>query len=88
MTKTDYHPSFRQPKDPSVLVWRYMDLAKLLSLLSLQKLYLRRLDLLPDKYEGVYPRRVRQVLAKVRAQHGSRKMTPPKSQVGQQKLTI
>jgi len=59
----EYHPSFPQPSNPSVLVWRYMDLPKLVSLLSKSELYLRRLDLLPDKYEGLYPRRVRKALA-------------------------
>jgi hypothetical protein len=59
-----YHAEFKQPSDPLVLAWRYMDLAKLLSLVSKRELCLRRLDLLPDKYEGLYPRRVRKMLAK------------------------
>jgi hypothetical protein len=33
-----YHTSFPQPSDPSVLVWRYMDFSKLVSLLSKQEL--------------------------------------------------
>jgi hypothetical protein len=65
-----YHPAFPQPSDPSVLAWRYMDLSKLESLLSKRELYLRRLDLLPDKYEGLYPRRVRKALAAHYAKHG------------------
>jgi hypothetical protein len=67
---TQYHPSFPQPSDPSVLVWRYMDFSKLVSLLSKQELYLRRLDLLPDKFEGLYPRRVRKSLAEYYATQG------------------
>jgi hypothetical protein len=71
MTKqTEYHPSFLQPPNPSVLAWRYMDFTKLESLLSKRELYLRRLDLLPDKYEGLYPRRVRTALAAHYAKHG------------------
>jgi hypothetical protein len=52
----EYHSEFPQPKDTSVLAWRYMDLAKLLSLIVKRELYLRRLDLLPDKFEGTFPR--------------------------------
>ena len=66
----EYHPCFPQPSDPSVRAWRYMDLAKLLSLVSKRELYLRRLDLLPDKYEGLYPRRVRKALAEHYATQG------------------
>lgn len=66
----EYHPYFPQPPDPSVLAWRYMDLAKFQSLLSNREIYLRRLDLLPDKYEGLYPRRVRKALAEHYATQG------------------
>ena len=66
----EYHQSFPQPRDPSVLAWRYIDLAKLLSLVSKRELYLRRLDLLPDRYEGLYPRRVRRALAEHYATQG------------------
>jgi hypothetical protein len=61
--RLEYHPAFPQPDDTSVLAWRYMDLAKLLSLILNRELYLRRLDLLPDKFEGTYPRRVLTALA-------------------------
>jgi hypothetical protein len=47
-----------------------MDLAKFQSLLSKRELYLRRLDLLPNKYEGLYPRRVRKALAEYYATQG------------------
>lgn len=46
------HPSFRQPKDGSVKVWRYMSLPKLISLIDSQRLYLTRLDKMSDRYEG------------------------------------
>lgn len=65
-----YHAEFKQPSDPSVLAWRYMDLAKLLSMILKRELYLRRLDLLPDKYEGLYPRGVRKALAEHYAKQG------------------
>jgi hypothetical protein len=58
----EYHPSFPQPPDPSVLAWRYMDLPKLLALIIKRELYLRRIDLLPDKFEGLFPTQMSKVL--------------------------
>ena len=46
------HPCFPQPVDTSVRVWRYLDLAKFIWLLENKKLYLPRIDLLNDPYEG------------------------------------
>lgn len=46
------HPCFPQPRDANVKVWRYMDLAKLISLIQSRRLYLARLDQLADPYEG------------------------------------
>lgn len=46
---------FPQPKDSSVRVWRYLNLAKLIWLLEKQKLYLTRLDLMSDEHEGSIP---------------------------------
>lgn len=37
---------------PTTRLWRYMDLAKFVSLLSTRKLYFARLDHFSDKYEG------------------------------------
>jgi hypothetical protein len=48
------NPRFPQPPAHSV-VWRYMKLAKLECLLQTGSLYLRRLDLLQDRYEGSSP---------------------------------
>ena len=56
------HESFPQPSDPSELVWRYMDTPKLLSLLLRQALFLGRVDLFPDKYEGTHTRPTREAL--------------------------
>ena len=51
------HPMFKQPEDPSIRAWRYLDTAKLVSLLLSNELRLTRLDQLPDKFEGTYTRR-------------------------------
>src|SRR5258706_8693532 len=40
------------PIDPKMPVWRYLDLAKLLSLLETRALYFSRGDLLGDPFEG------------------------------------
>ncbi|MBB2494133.1 DUF2971 domain-containing protein [Aquipseudomonas ullengensis] len=45
------HPSFPQP-ERDVKVWRYMSLAKLISLLETKSLYLTRVDKFSDPYEG------------------------------------
>jgi len=47
----DIHPAFRPPKT-NLTLWRYMDLAKLLSLLESQTLYFSRTDQFDDPYEG------------------------------------
>ena len=49
------NPCFVQPKDDSIRVWRYLDLAKFIWLLENRKLYLSRLDLLGDSHEGSLP---------------------------------
>jgi hypothetical protein len=43
---------FEQPADYSVKVWRYMDFAKFVSLISTSKLFFSRVDRLIDSYEG------------------------------------
>lgn len=53
MATTD-HPSFPQPQDDNISVWRYMDLGKFLSLIQKNSLYFRRIDAFEDKYEGLY----------------------------------
>ena len=72
-----YNPAFPQPDDASVLAWRYMDLAKLLSLVNKRELYLRRLDLLPDKFEGTFPRRVLAWLTDVYSRSKDSQFTQP-----------
>ena len=46
------HPSFTQPSDTDIRVWRYMDLSKLIDIISRKSLFLSRLDLLGDTHEG------------------------------------
>lgn len=46
------HPAFPQPDNPGVKVWRYMDLSKLVWLLTRKELYFSRLDALQDPFEG------------------------------------
>jgi len=49
------HPCFPQPEDQASLVWRYIPLAKLVSLLQSSCLHLARIDLLNDPHEGSLP---------------------------------
>jgi len=46
------HNSFPQPADDTIKVWRFIDLSKLIDLLSKKQLFLSRLDLLGDSHEG------------------------------------
>lgn len=49
------HPTFQQPCDRSVSVWRYMDLSKFAALLQLRALVFARADVLGDPFEGSVP---------------------------------
>jgi hypothetical protein len=46
------HPTFVQPSDSAVKLWRYMDFTKFVSLLEQRALFFSRADLLGDPYEG------------------------------------
>ena len=50
------HPVFRQPDEPTIKVWRYMDFTKLVSLIDSRRLYFARVDLLGDPFEGSWPK--------------------------------
>jgi hypothetical protein len=51
------HPSFLQPLDETVKVWRYMDFTKFVSLLESRSLHFARIDkLVEDPFEGSYPK--------------------------------
>lgn len=49
------HPNVSAPAG-STMLWRYLDLAKLLFLLEHRALWFSRLDTLGDPYEGLPPR--------------------------------
>ncbi len=46
------HPSFPQPANPNVRVWRYMDLAKFIDLLQSERLFFATANNLGDPLEG------------------------------------
>ena len=50
------HPSFKHPTNPSIRLWRYMDLSKFISLVQQEKLYFARADKLGDPFEGSMPK--------------------------------
>jgi hypothetical protein len=50
------HPSFPQPDDRAVKVWRYLDLARLVEIVSKRKLPFIRADLFHDPFEASIPR--------------------------------
>jgi hypothetical protein len=49
------HPSFNQPVDPGISLWRYMDLSKYAALLQKEALAFARVDCLGDPFEGSVP---------------------------------
>jgi hypothetical protein len=49
------HPSFEEPADENVTIWRYMELSKLNWMLSHNALYFARGDRFKDPYEGQLP---------------------------------
>ena len=46
------HPTFERPPNPDVSIWRYMDLAKFVSMLESQALHFARVDTMEDAFEG------------------------------------
>jgi hypothetical protein len=46
------HPDFKPPTDSDAQLWRYVDLARFLSMLTTRTLFLARADLLGDPFEG------------------------------------
>lgn len=54
MAKLD-HPSFTQPHNFGVALWRYMDLSKFVALLQRRRLVFPRADKLGDPFEGSVP---------------------------------
>lgn len=54
MFATDHHPSFTDQPAPGEHVWRYMDLARYLSLLDNEALHFARADQMADRWEGSF----------------------------------
>ena len=50
------HSVFQAPSDPSIYIWRYIDLPKYISLLDERALYFCRMDKLVDQFEGSLPK--------------------------------
>lgn len=54
MFRSDFHPSFIDKPPTDAKVWRYMDLARYLSLLQTEALHFARADQMSDRWEGSY----------------------------------
>src|SRR5205807_1589624 len=52
----ELHPSFATPNDRDTRIWRYVTLAKLVSMLHARALFFPRSDRLSDPFEGSYPK--------------------------------
>lgn len=50
----EQHPVFLPPEDPDAALWRYMDLPKLVALLTRKTLWFARADTLGDPHEGAF----------------------------------
>lgn len=48
------HPCFLQPDTPDIKLWRYMDLAKFLTILQQRAVFFSRASLLGDPFEGSF----------------------------------
>src|SRR6267142_5722094 len=56
--KETEHESFRLPTNKDIPIWRYMDLAKYLSMLNSRGLFFPRAVSLGDPFEGSTPRKM------------------------------
>lgn len=50
------HPTFIQPENENIKIWRYLDFTKLVSLIDNRRLYFTRSDKFDDPFEGSWPR--------------------------------
>lgn len=64
------HPEVDTPPDDTV-IWRYVDLEKLVALLHSRSLYLCRLDHLRDPWEGLWPPAMAQVFTRGKNETGA-----------------
>jgi hypothetical protein len=51
-----FHPTFLEPADKNVKIWRYIDFAKLMSLVNRKSLFFVKASELFDPFEGSLPR--------------------------------
>jgi hypothetical protein len=49
------HPLFKEPENPDIKIWRYVDLAAFVAMLNSQSLFFRRADKFEDKLEASLP---------------------------------
>lgn len=52
----ELHPTFIEPEDENIKIWRYLDFTKLISLLDSRRLYFTRCDKFDDPFEGSWPK--------------------------------
>jgi hypothetical protein len=76
MAADTVHPSFIQPENSSAKIWRYLDLAKFISLLKNRSLHFTRLDQFDDPFEGTITKQKYDELVQV-AQVGEREKNIP-----------
>lgn len=50
------HPHFRAPENPDARIWRYLNLARFVALLTTRSVYFSRADQLGDEFEGTITR--------------------------------
>lgn len=62
-------------KDDQIL-WRYMDLAKFLSLLKQNAIWLARVDTFRDKHEGRFPNEMKNIIEKAYTEFGDDDLSP------------
>ena len=55
MSAVTEHPSFEQPSNLNIKIWRYMDFAKYVSFLESSALWFSRSDQFDDRFEGSTP---------------------------------
>lgn len=52
MDKSEYYVTYYEAPSDEVIIWRYLDLAKFISLLKDRALFMTRADKFEDKFEG------------------------------------
>ena len=63
------HPVFQAPSNLDIPIWRYMDLAKFLSIVQAQALIFTRVDTMSDEFEGSITRPTLENMRSVLSEH-------------------